>query len=155
MPWPAVWTASWRTSGPPGSRPWPGGADGEVELDIEVAGSIAPAANIADGARSAFEAALRIGRRSGSNWHLAGAILGLACLAGDAGDWEWAATLAQALGTGPAKPWQEDEARVRRDGLDQARADLGDEQLERAYAHGMALSREKAFDLIVPKAARA
>ncbi len=102
MPWPAVWTASWRTSGPPGSRPWPGGADGEVELDIEVAGSIAPAANIADGARSAFEAALRIGRRSGSNWHLAGAILGLACLAGDAGDWEWAATLAQALGTGPA-----------------------------------------------------
>ena len=54
-----------------------------------------------------------------------------------------------------AEPWQEDEARVRRDGLDQARADLGDEQLERAYAHGMALSREKAFDLIVPKAARA
>jgi Phosphotransferase enzyme family len=40
----------------------------------------------------------------------------------------------------------------RRDSLDQARAHLGDEQLERAYAQGMALSLEKALDLALPKA---
>ena len=40
-----------------------------------------------DGAQSTVEAALRIGRRNGDNWHMAYAILGLACLAGDAGDW--------------------------------------------------------------------
>jgi len=33
-----------------------------------------------DGARSAYEAALRIGRRNGDNSGMAGAILGLACL---------------------------------------------------------------------------
>ena len=37
-----------------------------------------------DGARSAFEAALRISRRNGLNIGMAGAIAGLACLAGDA-----------------------------------------------------------------------
>jgi tetratricopeptide (TPR) repeat protein len=40
-----------------------------------------------DSARSAFEAALRIGRRTGNSKGMAGAILYLACLAGDAGDW--------------------------------------------------------------------
>jgi hypothetical protein len=39
----------------------------------------------------------------------------------------------------------------RRDSLDQARAHLGDEQLERAYDQGIALSLEKALDLALPK----
>jgi len=43
-------------------------------------------------------------------------------------------------------------ARYRRDSLDQARAHLGDEQLERAYAQGMTLSLDKALDLALPKA---
>jgi tetratricopeptide (TPR) repeat protein len=58
-----------------------------------------------DGARSMFEAALRISRRNGDNWQMAYAILGLACLAGDAGDWDRAAALhgaAQPFLTGPA-----------------------------------------------------
>ena len=103
-----------------------------------------------DGARSTFEAALRIGRRNGHNWDMAGAILGLACLAGDAGAWDRAAALhgaAQAFLDRTGNPWQGLDARDRQDSLAQARAHLGDEQLERAYAQGMALSLEKALDL--------
>jgi len=110
------------------------------------------------GARSALEASLRIGRRNGSNWHMAEAILGLACLAGDAGDWDRAAALhgiAQAFIDRTGSPWQEFDARYRQDSLDQARAHLGDEQLERAYAQGMALSLEKALDLALPGAGSA
>jgi hypothetical protein len=107
-----------------------------------------------DGARSAFEPALRIGRRDGDNWSMAEAIHRLACLAGDAGDWDRAAGLhgvAQAFLDRTGHPWQELEAHNRRDSLDQARAYLGDEQLERAYARGMTLSLEKALDLALPK----
>ena len=107
-----------------------------------------------DGARSTFEAALRISRRNGLNIGMAGAISGLACLAGDAGDWDRAAALhgvAQAFQDRTGNPWQEPDARYRRDSLDQARAHLGDEQLERAYAQGMALSLDKALDLALPK----
>jgi hypothetical protein len=78
-----------------------------------------------------------------------------ACLAGDAGDWDRAAALhgaAQAFQDRTGNPWQELEARNRRDSLDQARAQLGDERLERAYARGMALSLEKALDLALTKA---
>ena len=110
-----------------------------------------------DGARSAFEAALRIGRRNGSNWNMALAVVGLACLAGDAGDWDRAAALhgaAQAFLDRTGNPWQAQGlvARDRRDSLDQACAHLGNEQLERAYAQGMALSLDKALDLALPKA---
>ena len=81
---------------------------------------------------------------------MAYAILGLACLAGDAGDWDRAAALhgvAQAFLDRTGNPWQELEARYRRDSLAQARAHLGDEQLEQAYAQGMALSPDQALDL--------
>jgi predicted ATPase/tetratricopeptide (TPR) repeat protein len=108
-----------------------------------------------DGARSAFETSLRISRRNGDNLYMAWAILGLAYLAGDAGDWDRAAALhgaAQAFLDRTGNPWQEFAARDRRESLDQARAHLGDEQLERAYAQGMALSLEKALDLALPKA---
>jgi hypothetical protein len=49
------------------------------------------------------------------------------------------------------RPWQEHDARRRQDSLDQARAHLGDEQLERAYAQGMALGfvRENRPQLFV------
>jgi hypothetical protein len=107
------------------------------------------------GARSALEASLRIGRRNGSNWHMAEAVLGLACLAGDAADWDRAAALhgvAQAFLDRTGNPWHEFDARDRRDSLDQVCAHLGDEQLERAYAQGMALSPEEALDLALPKA---
>ncbi len=89
---------------------------------------------------------------------MAYAILGLACLAGDAGDWDRAAALhgaAQAFLDRTGTPWQESaplEARNRRDSLAQVRAHLGDEQLERACAQGMALSLEKALDLALGKA---
>jgi predicted ATPase/class 3 adenylate cyclase len=102
------------------------------------------------GARSAFGAALRISRRNGDNSGLSYAILGLACLAGDAGDWDRAAVLhgaAQAFLDQKGSPWQQVEARNRRDSLAQVRAHLGDEQLERAYAQGMTLSLDQALDL--------
>jgi predicted ATPase/class 3 adenylate cyclase/Tfp pilus assembly protein PilF len=108
-----------------------------------------------DRARSTFEAALRISRRNGDNIGMAYAILGLACLAGDAGDWDRAAALhgvAQALLDRTGVQWAELEARDRQDSLDQARAHVGDEQLERAYAQGMALSLKEAIDLALPTA---
>ena len=103
-----------------------------------------------DGARSAFGAALRISRRNGDYWGMAYAVLGLACLAGDAGDWNRAAVLhgaAQGFLDRTGKPWQEVEARNRRDGLGQVRAHLGVEQMERAYAQGITLSLDQALDL--------
>ncbi len=103
-----------------------------------------------DGARSMFEASLRTSRRNGDRAATAYASLGLACLAGDTSDWHRAAALhgvAQAFQDRTGNSWQESAARDRRDSLDQARAHLGDEQLERAYAQGMALSLEKALDL--------
>jgi predicted ATPase/class 3 adenylate cyclase len=111
-----------------------------------------------DGARYAFEAALRISRRNGDNWNMAGIILDLACLAGDTGDWHRAAALhgvAQAFQDRTGNSWQEFSARDRRDSLDQARARLGDEQLERAYGQGMALSLDEALDLALRKAGSA
>jgi tetratricopeptide (TPR) repeat protein len=74
-----------------------------------------------DGARSTFEAALRISRRNGDTWNMAYAILGLALLAGDAGDRDRAATLhgvAQAFQDRTGNPWQELAARDRRESLD-------------------------------------
>ena len=109
-----------------------------------------------DGARSRLEAALRISRRNGDNLSMAYAILGLAHQAGDAGDWDRAAALhgaAQAFLDRVSSQWNELSARWRQDSLGQARAHLGDEQLERAYATGMALSPEKALDLALPRAA--
>jgi predicted ATPase len=107
-----------------------------------------------DGARSAFEESLRISRRNGDNWSMAGAALGLACLAGDVGNWDRAAVLhgvAQALLDRTGNPWQESDARQRQDSLGQVRAHLGDEQLERAYAQGMTLGLDQALDLALPR----
>jgi hypothetical protein len=94
-----------------------------------------------DGARSSFQAALRMSRRSGKRFDIA--ILGLACLAEDAGEWSRASLLhgvAQAALDRTGEAWQEPEARYRRESLAQVRAHLGQEQSERDYARGMALS---------------
>ena len=106
--------------------------------------------NDPDGARSSFEAALRMSRRNGDRSGIAYASLGLACLAADTGDWHRAAVLhgiAQAFLDRTGQPWQEPEARYRRDSLDQVRGHLGQEQFERAYASGMTLSSDEALDL--------
>jgi predicted ATPase/class 3 adenylate cyclase len=132
-----------------------GWEDASVQENL---GDVLRAERDLDGARSTFEAALRISRRNGDTWNMAYAILGLALLAGDAGDWDRAAALhgvAQAFQDRTGSPWQELSAGDRRDSLDQARAHLGDEQLDRAYAHGMALSLDKALDLALPKASPA
>jgi hypothetical protein len=102
-----------------------------------------------------MEAALRISRRNGDNRGIAEAVLLLACLAGDSGDCHRAALLhgaAQAVQDRTGVPWEELDERYRQDSLDQARARLGDEQLERAYAQGMTLSRDQALDLALRKA---
>jgi hypothetical protein len=84
------------------------------------------------------------------------AILGLACLAADRGDWPRATTLhgaAQALTDQIAEPWQALEARYRRDSLDKIRTSFGEEQFTRAYAKGMTLSLEQALGLALGTAA--
>jgi predicted ATPase/DNA-binding SARP family transcriptional activator len=106
--------------------------------------------NDPDGARASFQQALRIGRRTGHRFGIAGASLGLACLAADTGDWHRAAELhgaAQACLDRTGQPWQALEACYRQASLDQIRAHLGHEQFERAYATGMALSPAQALDL--------
>ena len=111
--------------------------------------------NDTEGARPMFEAALRISRRNGDRSGLAYASLGLACLAADRGDWQRAAVLhgaAQAFIDQIAEPWQEPEARYRRDSLNKVRASLGEEQSGRAYAKGTALSLDQALGLALTKA---
>jgi predicted ATPase/class 3 adenylate cyclase len=103
-----------------------------------------------DGARASFEDALRMSRRSGERFGLAYAVLGLACVAGDTGQWSRACVLhglAQALLDRTGEPWQEPEARYRRESLALVRAQLSEEQSERYYARGMALSSDEILDL--------
>ncbi len=103
-----------------------------------------------DVARSMFEASLRTARRNGDRAGIAYAILGLACLAADRGDRHQAAVLhgvAQAFLDRAGEPWEELEARYRRESLGDVRARLGDDQADRAYAEGMALSVDGALDL--------
>jgi hypothetical protein len=102
----------------------------------EPRGRPAPGAGSALDARASEESARRISRRHGDNWAMADAMLGLALLAGDADDWDRAAVLhgaAQAFLDRVSNQWDELAVRYRRDSLGQARAHLGDEQLERAY----------------------
>ncbi len=103
-----------------------------------------------DGARSRFAAALASGRRNGDHFSTAYAALGLACLAADAGEWSRTALLngvAQAVLNRTGEAWQDPEADYLRDSLDQARAQLGHEQADEAYARGLALSFDDALDL--------
>jgi len=54
---------------------------------------------------------------------------------------------AQALLDQTGAPWDPLDARYRQESVDQARAALEDEQFQRAYARGMALSFDQAIDL--------
>jgi tetratricopeptide (TPR) repeat protein len=103
-----------------------------------------------DEARSRFQEALRTSRRIGGKRFMAGAINGLASLATDLGDWRRAAVLhgaAQALLDQTGVQPDELDDRYRQESLDQARAALGDEQAQRDYARGMALSLDQVIDL--------
>ena len=103
-----------------------------------------------DGARSTFEAALRMSRRNGDRFGIAYTCLGLGCLAADTGDWHRAAVLhgaAQNLLGPTGQSWEEPEAHYRQDSLDQIRTHLGQVHLERAYAKGIALSFDEALEL--------
>jgi tetratricopeptide (TPR) repeat protein len=124
-----------------------GGQDLSASINV---GWVLRQENDPDGARSSFEAALRISRRNGDRYGIAYASLGLACMAADAGDWHRAAVLhgvAQAFLGRTGQPWEDLEARYRQDSLDQVRAHLGQELFERAHAEGMALSFDEALDL--------
>jgi predicted ATPase/class 3 adenylate cyclase len=104
----------------------------------------------ADGARSSFEDALRMSRRSGEHFDIAYAVLGLACLAADAGEWSRACALhgiAQAALDRTGEPWQEPEAGYRGESLAQIRAQIGAEQSERGYARGLALGPDGIAEL--------
>jgi len=103
-----------------------------------------------DGARSILQEALRVGRRIGDKRNMALAILGLAYVAGDLGDWHRAAVLhgtAQALLDQTGVAWATFDARDRQESLGQADAALGEEQFQRAYARGTALSFDQAISL--------
>ena len=103
-----------------------------------------------DGARARFDAGLRLSRRDGERSGLAYCTLGLACVAADLGDPHQAAELhgvAQAFLDRTGEAWQDPEAGYRRDSLHQVRTCLGEEQCERAYAHGMTLGLGQALDL--------
>jgi non-specific serine/threonine protein kinase len=122
---------------------------GETSVPITL-GWVLRQDNDPDGARALFETALRAGRRNGDRTGIAGASLGLACLAADAGGWHRAAELhgiAQAFVERVGGPWQEPEAGYRRDSLHTVRTTLGEEQFERAYAKGKMLSLDQALDL--------
>jgi predicted ATPase/class 3 adenylate cyclase len=99
--------------------------------------------------RSTFEAALRKARRAGQRYVLAYAGLGLACLAGDLGDWHRAAVLhgaAQAFLDRIGDPWQEPEEGYRKSSVSKTRAQLRDDEFELAYAEGRALGFDDAID---------
>jgi non-specific serine/threonine protein kinase len=103
-----------------------------------------------DGARSGFQDVVRMARRTGDKYALAGAFLGLAGLAADLGDWHRAAVVCgaeHALMDQIGYRWAPFEARRRQESLAQARAALGDEQLRQAYARGKALSFDQAINL--------
>ena len=101
-------------------------------------------------ARPMFTTGLRGSVRTGERIGIGYAILGLACLAGDLGDWHRAAVLhgvAQAFVNNVGEPWQQLEAGYRHDSLGQIRAQLGDDRFELAYAEGMTLSLDDALDV--------
>jgi hypothetical protein len=81
---------------------------------------------------------------------LAYSSLGLACVAADSGEWYRACQLhgaAQAFLDRTGESWQQPEARYREASLGQLRTRLGDQQFDRAYAEGTALTFEAALRL--------
>jgi tetratricopeptide (TPR) repeat protein len=101
------------------------------------------------GSQSTLEDALRLARRSGDHFHIAFAYLGLAFLAADASDLQRAAELhgvAQTFNDKLGVPWFW-FGRLRQASIDAIQASLGEEEFQRAYRKGGALSLDEAFDL--------
>jgi predicted ATPase/class 3 adenylate cyclase len=125
--------------------------NGQISTDVVInLGWVRRQSGDYDGARSSLEEALRISRRSGQHFGIAYAVLGLGCLAADAGEWSRACLLhgvAQAALDRTGEPWQDLEERYRRESLAQVRAHLSPEQSERDYARGLALSSGEILDL--------
>jgi hypothetical protein len=83
------------------------------------------------------EEGLRVSRRDGHRSCIASAILGLACVAADLGDWHRVGDLhgaAQAFLDQTGEPSQEPETGYRQESLRQVRASLGEEQFDLVYA---------------------
>jgi predicted ATPase/class 3 adenylate cyclase len=101
-------------------------------------------------AASLFRAALRMARRHGDRSGTAYVWLGLACTALDQGDWRRGAVLlghAQAYRDLSGTPWLRPEVRYRQLSMDLARAELGDQEFERAFAEGKDMPPGEAADL--------
>ena len=91
------------------------------------------------GAQTLFAQSFRASRRIGDRSNLGYASLGLACLAGDRGDWPRSSVLhgiAQAFLTSCGQEWQVPEDGYRRASIDEARTQLGQEQYERLNNKG-------------------
>jgi predicted ATPase/class 3 adenylate cyclase len=109
------------------------------------------------GAGTWFSRALTASRRNGDRAGMAYGCLGLACLAGDAGDWSRAAVLhgaAQAFLDSNGEAWQDPEGDYRDQSLAGVRAQLGEQATGTEYARGHALSFEEAYDLAAGKESR-
>jgi predicted ATPase/class 3 adenylate cyclase len=101
-----------------------------------------------DGALSMFQTSLRISHRNGEPPGTGYAILGLACLATDLGDWDRAAALhgiAQGFLEGSGQPWQDPEARYRQDSLTQLHAHMSSERFDQSYHSGITLPADQAL----------
>ena len=103
-----------------------------------------------EAARATFEAALRTSRRIGDKTGLAYCSLGLACVAGDLGDWHRGAELhgaAQTFIDRLSGLLQDPEGQYQQESIDAIRARLGAERFDAAYAEGKALSFDDAIAL--------
>jgi predicted ATPase/class 3 adenylate cyclase len=120
---------------------------------LDSLGEVLQAEHDLDGARSAYQDALRLSRRIGQKAALADALLHLARLAADTGQWYQAATLhgaAKALADQTGFVWDPDEEGYRQESLGQIAAAVGDDQLMQTYTQG-ALSLGDAIDLALAK----
>ncbi|MGH3301551.1 MAG: ATP-binding protein [Streptosporangiaceae bacterium] len=105
-----------------------------------------------------FETGLRMSRRIGDTMGLAYCSLGLACAAGDLGDWYRAAELhgvAQTCQGRMGGPWQEPEGQYRQDSIGVVREHLGAARFDEAYARGTTLSFDDAMGLALSAPAEA
>jgi len=102
-------------------------------------------------APSAFEAGLRMSRRSGRRLPMAYAILGLACLEADIANWEKAAELHGAAEALLHQPWTLIPDARRGESLDKVRSAIGDERFDQAFSQGMARTVAQAIDLALSR----
>ena len=97
-----------------------------------------------------FTEAVRLNRRSGDGTVIGYALLGLACVAGDAAAWRTSAVLhglAQAIMDKRDEPWQWPEAGYRQASLDEAKGSLVGTHFQEAYDEGTALSLADGIEL--------